>query len=144
MKLSTKCRYGTRAMIEIARHCKQGPVKRKDISRNQKISPAYLENILTSLKSQNLIRTIRGANGGFTIDAAPSTITMLQIVSALEGSIAPVNCVENSENCERSGGCAARKLWQELHDAQIEVLKRTTLQSMLDLENASQPLDYCI
>ena len=131
-------------MIEIARHCKQGPVKRKDISRNQKISSAYLENILTSLKSQNLIRTIRGANGGFTIDASPSTITMFQIVSALEGSLAPVNCVENSNFCERSGSCAARKLWQELHNAQIEVLKRTTLQSMLDVENSSQPLDYSI
>jgi Rrf2 family transcriptional regulator, cysteine metabolism repressor len=99
---------------------------------------------LTSLKSQNLIRTIRGANGGFTIDAAPSSITMLQIVSALEGSIAPVSCVENSESCERSAGCAARKLWQELHNAQVEVLKKTTLQSLLDIEDASKPVDYCI
>jgi Rrf2 family transcriptional regulator, cysteine metabolism repressor len=131
-------------MIEIARHCKQGPVKRKDISKNQKISPAYLENILTSLKSQNLIRTIRGANGGFTIDASPSAITMLQIVSALEGSIAPVSCIENPGSCERSGGCAARKLWQELHNAQVDVLKKTTLQSLLDIEDASKPVDYCI
>ena len=144
MKLSTKCRYGTRAMIEIGRHYKEGPVKRKDISRNQKISSAYLENILIALKAQNLIRTVRGANGGFTLDTSPNNITMFQIIKALEGSIVPVDCVESSDACERSGRCASRKLWQDLYIAQAEVLKNTTLQSLIDTENSSKQVDYCI
>ena len=101
MKLSTKCRYGTRAMIEIARHYNEGPVKRKDISRSQKISSAYLENILIALKSQNLIRTVRGADGGFILANSPSSITMFQIVSALEGPIVPVECVDKSDACKQ-------------------------------------------
>jgi Rrf2 family cysteine metabolism transcriptional repressor len=144
MKLSTKCRYGARAMIEIGRNCRQGPVKRKDISRNQKISPAYLENILIALKAQNLIRTVRGANGGFTLDASPDNITMLQIFRALEGSIVPVDCVDAAKNCERSNVCASRRLWQDLYNAQVEVLKNTTLQSLIDTENSLKQVDYCI
>jgi Rrf2 family transcriptional regulator, cysteine metabolism repressor len=131
-------------MIEIARHYKKGPVKRKDISRNQNISSAYLENILISLKSQNLIRTVRGANGGFTLETSPGSITMLQIMCALEGSIAPVECVSSSDTCDRSDFCAARKLWQELHNAQEAVLKKTTLQSLLDIEDSQKEFDYCI
>jgi Rrf2 family cysteine metabolism transcriptional repressor len=144
MKLSTKCRYGTRAMIEIARHYKEGPVKRKDISRSQKISSAYLENILMALKARNLIRTVRGANGGFTLDAPPGSITMFQIVSALEGSIVPVECVNNSNACKRSGECAARRLWQELYDAQTAVLKKTTLQALVDWADEEKQFDYSI
>jgi Rrf2 family transcriptional regulator, cysteine metabolism repressor len=144
MKLSTKCRYGTRAMIEIARHYPEGPVKRKEISRSQKISPAYLENILIALKTHNLIRTVRGASGGFTLDTSPDNITMFQIVQALEGSIAPVDCVESSGACERSGYCASRKLWQDLYSSQVEILKKTTLQSLVDMDDSLKPADYSI
>jgi Rrf2 family protein len=131
-------------MIEIAQHEKDGPVKRKDIARNQNISSAYLENILMALKSRNLIRTVRGANGGFSLETLPSKITMLQIVSALEGSIVPVECIEKSSVCGRSAACAARKLWQELYNAQVEVLKKTTLQSLVDWTETEQPVDYSI
>ena len=144
MKLSTKCRYGTRAMIEIGRHFKEGPVKRKDISRNQKISSAYLENILIALKAQNLIRTVRGANGGFTLDTSPEKITLHQIVRALEGATVPVDCVDAPEDCGRSGFCASRRLWQKLHDAQVAVLKGATLQSLIDAESSLEQADYCI
>ncbi len=144
MKLSTKCRYGTRAMIEIARRYKDGPVKRKDISQSQKISSAYLENILMALKSRNLIRTIRGANGGFALQTPPSRITMFEIVSALEGSIVPVDCVDKSDSCGESAACAARKLWMQLYHAQIEVLKKTTLQTLVDWADSKKPPDYSI
>lgn len=143
MRLSTKCRYGTRAMIEIARNYKNGPVKRKDISRNQQISSAYLENILIALKSKNLIRTIRGASGGYTLETLPGNITIFEIVSALEGSIAPVNCVDKPGSCERSPICSSRKVWCEMHEAQVKVLKNTTLQSLLDMED-SLAGDYSI
>jgi Rrf2 family cysteine metabolism transcriptional repressor len=131
-------------MIEIARHYMEGPVKRRKISKSRKISPAYLENILIVLKTHNLIRTIRGASGGFTLDTTPDNITMFQIVQALEGSLAPVDCIDTSDACDRSGFCASRKLWQDLYLAQTEILKKTTLQTLIDREDLLMRTDYCI
>jgi Rrf2 family cysteine metabolism transcriptional repressor len=144
MKLSTKCRYGLRAMIEIARNFNNGPVNRKNISKAQHISKAYLENILISLREQNLIRTTRGASGGFVLQDQPSRITVLQIVNALEGSIAPVDCIDNPDICERSGPCPARKVWQKLYEAQNAVLSGMTLQDLLDMEASHQGANYVI
>lgn len=144
MKFSTRCRYGLRAMIEIAHQYKQGPVKRKDISKSQKISSHYLENILITLKAQHLISTARGASGGFTLDRSPRKITLYQIVTALEGSIVPVECVDDPECCNRSTTCAARKFWVRLHEAQMNILTKTTLQDLLDMEAATGQIDYSI
>jgi Rrf2 family protein len=144
MQLSTKSRYGVRAMIEIARLCKNGPVKRKDISRAQKISHAYLENILITLKSSSLIRTVRGAKGGFTLDIPPSSITLFQIVTVLEGSLSPIECLENPSLCESCGTCAARIAWMKLHTAQKNVLNGITLQDLVDFETTGSASDYVI
>lgn len=144
MKLSTRSRYGTRAMLEIARNYKNGPVKRKDISKKQGISPHYLENILISLKSRNLLQTVRGAHGGFTLKTSPENITMYEIITALEGSIAPVHCVENKEECSRAEYCVTRKLWVDLHEMQVKALKSANLQTLLDMEISGHEIDYCI
>lgn len=144
MRLSTKCRYGTRAMLELARNYEKGPVKRREIATKQEISPHYLESILTSLKSKNLIKTIRGANGGFTLGEKPEKISMFEIVTALEGSIAPVHCIESSRKCNRSGHCTAQNFWKRLHDVQVKTMKGTSLQSLLDSENETSMLDYSI
>ena len=142
MKLSTRCRYGTRAMIEIAHRCKNGPAKRKDIATTQKISSYYLENILITLKSHKLIRTIRGAHGGFTLEKSPEQITMFEIVTALEGSVAPVHCIDDAKSCNRATACPARKFWEKLQNVQVKLLKSTTLQSLLDSERSAP--DYSI
>jgi Rrf2 family cysteine metabolism transcriptional repressor len=131
-------------MIEIARRYQEGPVKRKDIARSQGISSAYLENIFMALKSRNLIRTVRGANGGFTLQNPPSSITMFQIVSALEGPIVPVECVDTYVACKQSSACAARWLWKKLYNAQISVLRKTTLQTLVDLADSEKQIDYSI
>jgi len=144
MKLSTRSRYGTRAMLEIARNYGNGPVKRKDITKNQGISLHYLENILLSLKTKDLILTVRGAHGGFTLKTSPENITMLDIITALEGSIVPVPCVENPETCNKTERCVARIFWIKLHETQAKLLKSTSLQSLLDLESFGYEIDYCI
>jgi Rrf2 family protein len=146
MKLSTKCRYGLRAMIEIARNFNNGPINRKVIAKAQHISKAYLENILISLREKDLIHTTRGANGGFVLKDPPSKVTVLQIVNALEGSIAPVDCIENPALCEKAGPCAARKAWQKLYEAQKTALSGMTLQDLLDMEAESslQSANYVI
>ena len=143
MKLSTKCRYGVRAMVEIAKNFRNGPVKRKDISIVQDISSSYLENILITLKGNKLIRPTRGAKGGFVLEAEPSQITLYQIVLALEGSIAPVECLDNIAVCSKNRECVARKAWKKLYDAQTTTLKSITLQDLLDMENEDE-LAYSI
>jgi Rrf2 family protein len=144
MKLSTKCRYGLRAMIELARNFDKGPVNRKTITAAQGISKAYLENILTALREKKLIRTMRGANGGFILQTPPSRISVLQIVNALEGSIAPVDCLEDASICERSGSCPARKVWRKLYDAQKKTLSEITLQEVLEMDTVSLDANYMI
>lgn len=147
MKLSTKCRYGVRAMLEIGRqYTHEGtPVKRKDISKAQDISHGYLENILIALKSHKLIRTTRGANGGFILEKSPDKITLLDLVLALEGSIAPVDCIENKTVCAKSGFCVARLAWEKLHIAQTTTLAAISLQDLLDAEKAEQKsFDFAI
>jgi Rrf2 family protein len=130
-------------MIELAKNFAKGPLKREEISKSQDISSSYLENILIALKSRNLIRTIRGANGGFCLIDAPEKITMYDVVTALEGPIEPVSCVENSEQCTRSDQCVARNYWISFHQMQVTHLKSTTLQALLDMEKKFQG-DYSI
>ena len=144
MKLSTKCRYGMRAMIELARRYDRGPVKRKDISLVQDISKAYLENILITLREKKLIATMRGANGGFVLQSPPPQITALQIVNALEGSLAPVECLDTTALDDKAVSCPARKVWKKLYDAQKKVLAEITLQDILDEDKSSAVSQYMI
>ena len=133
MKLSTRSRYGTRALIEIARNYNRGPTKRKDIARTQGISEGYLESILSSLRAQHVVRTVRGSNGGFALERRPDKVTLLEIVRALEGGTAPIECVETPDICDRSADCAAREAWKRLHEAQNETLRGMTLQDLVTM-----------
>jgi Rrf2 family cysteine metabolism transcriptional repressor len=144
MKLSTRCRYGTRALIEIARNFPQGPTKRKDIAVRQQISEGYLENILSILRAARFVRTVRGAHGGFVLERDPETITLLEIVSALEGTMSPIECVENEGVCSRTPNCAARKAWHHLYQAQTQALESMTLRDLVTLENDGTEPDYQI
>ncbi len=144
MKLSTKCRYGTRALIEIARKNDKKPVKRKDIRDAQGISPGYLENILSVLRVHNFVRTIRGAGGGFVLDKEPKDITLLDIVLALDGSVSPVDCVVKPEVCERVATCAARKGWEKLYISVRDTLKGITLQDLVALQIEKEGAEYSI
>jgi len=130
-------------MIELARNYTAGPLSRNAIAETQNITTAYLENILTSLREKNLVSTTRGAAGGFVLRRPPSQITVLDIVNALEGSIAPVECLENRGVCEKVPQCSARRVWKKLYDAQVKVLSGITLQDILD-EPEEQDVNYVI
>ena len=144
MKLSTKCRYGSRAVMEIARTCKDGPVKRKDIVKNQQISDSYLENILIALKNGGVIDTIRGANGGYLLRRSSSDVTLLEIVNILDGTLSPVECLDNPSICSRSQRCATRVAWGKMKEAKEEVLRSITVQELLDYEKEKYVPDYSI
>jgi Rrf2 family transcriptional regulator, cysteine metabolism repressor len=141
MRLSTRTRYGARAMLEIARH-RGRATKRREIARNQGVSDGYLENILIALKAHGLVRTTRGAQGGFTLARSPESITLLDVFSALDGDPAPVECVDSPARCTRSSECLMRPVYEQLKTAQEQVLRSTTLQGLL--ESADGEPDFCI
>ncbi len=126
MKLTTRCRYGTRAMAEIALNYGIRATKKREISGNQNIPDSYLENILADLKKAELIETIRGVNGGYKLSRSPLEITILDIISTLDGGMEPVNCLKDKE-CSMIETCGTRNVWRELQIAQETVLKRYSL-----------------
>lgn len=132
MRLTTKFRYGSRAVLEIARKGSTGPVKRKDIVLNQGIPDSYLENILIDLKNGGLIKAIRGPRGGFTLIGKPEEISLFDVALVFEGSLSPVDCLDNPEDCHRVGDCVTRSVWKKLKTAQENVLKEATIRSLLD------------
>ncbi len=138
MKLSTKGRYAARAMLDLAQHLGQGPILVKDISRREEISERYLEQILTPLKIAGLVRVIRGARGGFTLAKPPSEVRLIDIIQTMEGSTAPVDCVDDAQICSRSDSCVTREVWTEIKEAIDTVLESTTLQDLLERQKRTE------
>jgi len=130
MKLSTKGRYGTRAMLDLAIHYGEGPILLKDIAKRQQISERYLEQLVLSLKAGGLLKSVRGAKGGFILAKAPSEIKLIDIVQTLEGTICPVACVDDPNSCSRVDQCVTRDIWGELGQAITQVLDSKTLSDL--------------
>jgi len=130
MKLSTRGRYGTRALLELALHHGNEPMLLKDIAQRQQISVQYLEHLIKPLIVGGIVRSTRGPRGGISLTRPPQDIGLCEVIQLLEGSIAPVECVDNPEICTRSDFCAARDIWNELKMAMDAVLESTTLQDM--------------
>jgi len=130
MKLSTKGRYGSRAMLDLALHYGQGPILLKDIARRQEISERYLEHVIIPLRAAGLVISARGARGGFALAKPPSQIKLSEIIQVVEGSIAPVDCVDDPKLCSRSDFCVTRDVWAEMERAMSSVLESTTLQDL--------------
>jgi Rrf2 family protein len=132
MKLSTKGRYATRAILDLAINQGEGPILLKDIAQRQQISLSYLEHLVTPLIAGGLIRSTRGAKGGVSLAKPPEEIKLSEVIQLLEGSLAPVECVNNPELCPRSELCVTRDVWTELKNAMTGVLESTTLQDLIE------------
>lgn len=136
MKISTKGRYGLRVMTELAAQYDKGPISVEVIARNQELSANYVHLIVTALRSAGLIQTIRGPSGGCRLARPPDTITAMEVVTALEGPIAPVECVVNPESCARADRCPARDIWCDVASAISGVLSSLTLQELAARQRA--------
>jgi Rrf2 family protein len=139
MKLSTRSRYGTRALVDIALNGKDKPVLLRDIARRQEISTMYLEHLITPLISAGIVRSIRGAKGGVWLAKPPREIKLSEVVLLLEGSLAPVECVDDPKYCRRSASCVTREVWSEIKEAMNHVLESTTLQDLAERQKAKEP-----
>jgi len=132
MKLSTKTRYGTRAILDLAVHYGEGPILVKDIARRQGISKKYLDHIITALKTAGLVKSFRGAHGGYVLAKDPSSIKLSEVIQALEGPLAPVDCVDDPSICPRSPYCITIEVWTSIKRAIFNVLDSFTLQDLVD------------
>ena len=131
IRISTKGRYGTRFMLELAKRYGNEPVLLKDIARSQEISEGYLQHIVDALKGAALVHSSRVGHGGYTLARAPGSITLKDILGTLEGSINLVECVDSPSICDRSPSCETRSVWRELGSSFSESLNAITLKSMI-------------
>jgi Rrf2 family protein len=132
MKLSTRGRYGVRIMLELALHFGEGPVLLKDIAERQGISEKYLWQLINPLKSMGLIKSIRGARGGYVLAREPAEINLREILRILEGSLFLVDCVDDPAACDRSESCITREIWSETSKNISQSLESMTLGKMVE------------
>ena len=131
MKLSTKGRYGVKARVDLALHYGDAPVSIKTISQRQNISEYYLEQLFSPLRKAKLIKSIRGAQGGYVLNYAPKDITVADVMNVLEGPVEIAECIEGTE-CDNIDFCATRLLWEKIKNSIDEVMKNITLQDIVD------------
>ncbi len=141
MKLSTKGRYGLRALIDLAIYSEKEPVSISSIATRQGISEKYLEQLMSMMKKAGLITSIRGASGGYVLAKDASQISVGDILRALEGDLEPVNCgALNEEGCDASGSCVTKYVWQKINES----IQQTVDEIKLDqLMNRSKTMPEC-
>ncbi len=132
MKISTRGRYGTRMMLDLAAHHDQGPTPLREIAKRQDLSVKYLEQLIIPLKAAGYIRSVRGARGGYTLARKPDKISVGQIIKVLEGGLSLVDCVEDPRVCEREKNCPTRDIWLRMSERLMEELSSLSLSDVLD------------
>ena len=134
MKLSTKGRYGVKAMFDLALNTGDTPLPLKSIAERQDISEPYLEQLISTLRKAGLVKSVRGAQGGYLLAHPAEKITVGDIIRTLEGSMAPTECVIEGEpvKCDRADCCVTRVIWERIRDSINDVIDSITLQDMLD------------
>jgi len=135
IKLSTKGRYGTRLMLNLARHYNHDEevVILKSVSDDEEISIRYLEQIVIPLKINKLVKSIRGAGGGYILARKPSKIKISEIVQSLEGSFCLVDCIEDRDYCHRTPKCAAHEIWKEASTILRNYFQSISLQDLIEI-----------
>ena len=136
MRISTKGRYALRLMLDLATNDSGAPIRLKDAARRQNISEKYLEQIISILNKAGYVRSVRGPQGGYVLSYRPEEYTVGMILRQTEGSLAPVDCVEHAQECEREGGCVTRMLWEKLNDAINGVVDHVTLEDLMNWQRA--------
>ncbi len=135
IKLSTKGRYGTRLMLNLAHHYNNGneAVILRHVSDDEDISIRYLEQIIIPLKINRLVKSIRGAGGGYTLARRPSEIKLSEILHALEGSCCLVDCVDDSDYCDRIPVCSSYEVWTKASELLKNYFENVTLQDLIEI-----------
>lgn len=150
MKLSTKGRYGLKAMFELSLSHSKGPISIKTIASKQNIPEQYLEQIFSKLKKAKLIKSVRGAQGGYLLSKKASEITVYDVLIVLEGPVSISDCLIDEDSCENSGACVTKLVWAKIRDAIEDVMKSITLCDMVSDYNEANNINrlendiYCL
>lgn len=131
MKLSTKGRYGLKAMFDLALHYGEQPISLSSIAERRQISLSYLEQLISQLKKAGVVKSIRGAQGGYILTDTPGNISVGKVLRALE-QLAPVDCVTDDHECDSSEFCVTRVIYQKILDSILDTVDHITLQDMID------------
>lgn len=134
MRISTRGEYGLRAMLVLAERYQEGQVPLREIAEVEQISEQYLEQLFRDLRKDNLVESFRGAKGGYVLARAPVEISVNQVLTAMEGPVAPMQCVAEGdveERCKHMGRCPTRTVWEKLKNAMNTVLDETTLADLI-------------
>lgn len=133
MKLSTKGRYGLRALVDLAAHEDQGPVSLASIAGRQDISEKYLEQLMRKLKQGGLVQSVKGVQGGYLLAKEPKDISVGEILRVLEGEIKPVDCsgFSPSTDCTHAGGCTTKYVWKRINDSVLNTIDHIFLEELL-------------
>lgn len=132
MKLSTRGRYGIHAMYDLARFGCESPQPLKAIAERQRVPEAYLEQLIAVLRREGLVKSVRGAQGGYLLARPPGEITVGQVLRSLEGELALVDCLLEEDACDKACSCPTRIVWQKVRDGLNEIVDGITLQDMLN------------
>lgn len=143
MKISTKGRYALRLMLDLAMHDTGSPVSLKDIAARQSISDKYLEQIISILNKAGFVRSIRGAQGGYRLMRKPEEYTVGMILRLTEGSLAPVDCVNEGSSCDRMEACVTIRIWKQIYEAVNNVVDNITLADVIEWQT-EKGTDYII
>jgi len=136
MIISTKGRYGVRAVFVLAQKYTEGPQSIKSIAQDQSISETYLEQLFATLRKSGIVKSTRGANGGYILADDPSKISVGAVLQALEGPLAPADCV--TTGCKSSSECTTHAIWMRIYEGINNVVNSISLQDMLDDYNNSK------
>jgi len=131
IKISTKVRYGLRALVDLAAQNAPGPVFLKSIADRQKISRNYLDALFCALRCAGIVRSVRGASGGYFLNGDPGQIRVLDVVKALEGRPVVVECIDRKAVCDRASECSTRDVWVQMRDAIEASLAEVSLKDLV-------------
>ncbi|MGZ3494531.1 MAG: RrF2 family transcriptional regulator [Thermodesulfobacteriota bacterium] len=132
MKISSKIRYGARAMLVLASHYGEGPIELKEIAKKESISLKYLEQVINPLRAGGLVKAVRGSKGGYSLAKAPSEICLYDVVETLEGPLNLLECLGDSKACQKASSCVTRDIWKEVSDAISKIFYSVTLEDMVN------------
>src|SRR4030067_1477265 len=144
MRISTKIRYGARAMLELAYHYGEGPIELKEIAKKENISLKYLEQVINPLRAAGLVKSIRGSKGGYSLAKPPSDICLYDVVETLEGPLNLLECLRDPKVCQKVPSCVTRDIWEEVSEAISKIFYSDTLEEMVnrkrDKEERNSPM----
>jgi Rrf2 family cysteine metabolism transcriptional repressor len=132
VKISTKIRYGARAILELASHYGEGPIDLKEIATRENISLKYLEQVIIPLRTAGLVKSVRGSKGGYSLARPPSEICLNDVVEILDGHVQLIECLKNPKECQKADLCVTREIWKEASNAIHKIFSSVTFEQMVN------------